>query len=191
MERGGEGELDELHAGRKRGAHSNRQACDITYWLHAHYLLVACTLLTGCMHVTYWLHAHYLLVACTLLQLHHALFGRTGAAGYVLKPAEMRSVAPNWPPERPALARASLELLSLSALPKPREARPYLAGAHEASHRFCPQLSGSVAPPDASAVASPVVRLQLHSLGSFACVSSDAVPLGKVATAWRSSACNA
>ena len=21
-----------------------------TYWLHAHYLLVACTLLTGCMH---------------------------------------------------------------------------------------------------------------------------------------------
>ena len=48
----------------------------ITYWLHAHYLLVACARLTGCMHTTcwlhaqaeeesqYWLHAHYLLVAC-------------------------------------------------------------------------------------------------------------------------------
>ena len=29
------------------------------------YLLVACTVLTGCMHTTYWLHAHHLLVACT------------------------------------------------------------------------------------------------------------------------------
>ena len=28
-----------------------------TYWLHARYLLAACTLLIGCMHITYWLHA--------------------------------------------------------------------------------------------------------------------------------------
>merc|ERR1712196_477255 len=41
-------------------------------------------LLTGCMHTTYWLHAHYLLVACTLLT-GHSRRARRQATSYRLQ----------------------------------------------------------------------------------------------------------
>lgn len=89
-----------------------------------------------------------------------------------------------WPPTRPRVRRVSIRILGVYHLPSRREGRPKLIGGpHAAALAFIPELNGERSLPDAGAAASsPSVRLSVHAIGGFACVSKYLPPLEGVGT---------
>lgn len=122
------------------------------------------------------------------VQLHFALF--FGSSGYVLKPEGMRRRHRNdeasddddqsggavmndedyWPPPRDMLYRATIDLISLHALPKRLEQRPLF----DFSHKYAPELSGPAVPPAPDQLESsrPALQLSLHPTGGLSGVST-------------------
>ena len=78
-----------------------------------------------------------------------------------------------WPTTRTSVTRVSVRILGLYHLPTRREGRPKLIGGPRAAAlAFIPELNGERAMPDSGAVpSSPSVRLSVHAIGGFACVS--------------------
>mmetsp|Transcript_74504 Transcript_74504/g.205372 ORF Transcript_74504/g.205372 Transcript_74504/m.205372 type:complete len:583 (+) Transcript_74504:981-2729(+) len=75
----------------------------------------------------------------------------------------------DWPPLRDELQRTTVNLLSLHTCPKRTERRPRLT---DACHRYHPELSGSVAPPDSGIPSSPRLQLSIHAIGGFCALCS-------------------
>jgi len=135
------------------------------------------------------------------LQMHFALFN--GTPGYLLKPPAMiTGVFPRsngrdsrstevgeedtgfnlhnlddfWPPPRESLYCATIEIHSLFCCPKDGEQRLCYEGRRSAAHKYHPELSGSVSPPDNSDSSSPVITWSLHTIGGF-CAACKVLPL--------------
>jgi len=117
------------------------------------------------------------------VQLHFALFN--GSGGYVLKPALLRheelpqdleEEETSWPPPQERLHRTSIEILSLHCLPKRSEQRPRYRGSRGECHKYVPELSGTVAPPDNLDASCPSLLLSVHPIGGFSAIT-DKLPI--------------
>lgn len=89
----------------------------------------------------------------------------------MLKPAELRTNPPSWPPQREMIRHVELRLVSLHQLPTRKEQRP---DVHDSPHhKWVPKLSGLPEPPQASGgVISPSLVVSLHAIGGYCSVST-------------------
>jgi len=81
-----------------------------------------------------------------------------------------------WPPPREMVDFTLIEVFSLCNLPKRGEQRPRRDGSRGLCHKYAPELTGDLVPPDGSDASSPAVQFTLHPIGGF-CAISDMLPL--------------